>query len=92
MDINVFFLHQIKHTGNAFDKGIVVKNSGETSRENFESAIQGFHAYMGAYAYEHDANTDFVSCMITDMSGVVIEPYNETWKKAEPEPEEAEET
>ncbi len=87
MENNVFFLHRIKHTGDAYDKGIEVKNAGD-SRENFEAAKQAYHAYMGAYAYEHDQNTDFVSCMITDLSGAVIAPYNETWKKyVEPEPQ-----
>lgn len=85
--INIFFLHRIKRTGGAFDKGIEVKDSG-TSEANFEAAKQAYHAFLGAYAYGHDANTDFVSCMITDISGAVIEPYNETWRKTEkPEPE-----
>jgi hypothetical protein len=83
---NVFFLHRIKRTSDVFDKGIEVKNTG-TSRENLEAAIQAYHAYLGAYAYGHDANTDFVSCMITDMSGAVIKPYDETWKVYVPEPE-----
>ena len=49
----MFFLHQIKHTNNAYDKGIVVKDS-------LEAAKQGYHAYLGAYAYGHDANTDYL--------------------------------
>lgn len=87
MEINVFFMHQIKRTNGVYDKGIVVKSSGATSEENFEAAKQAYHAYMGAYAYNHDLNTDFVSCMITDLSGAVIAPFNETWMKAQPEPE-----
>lgn len=75
---NKFFLHQIKHTNNVYDKGIVVKDS-------YDAAKQGYHAYLGAYAYDHDANTDYMSCMITDMSGVAL--MKETWIKAEPEPE-----
>ena len=75
---NNFFLHQIKKTGDTFDKGIVVKST-------FEAAKQGYHAYLGAYAYGQSAETTFVSCMITDMTGAVL--MKETWLKAEPEPE-----
>ena len=81
--MNIFFLHQIKRTNNNIDKGIVVKSDG-TSEENFAAAKQGYHAYLGAYAYNHDPNTDYVQCMITDMSGHVM--MSETWIKAEPEP------
>ena len=67
---NKFFMHRIKRTGEAIDKGIEVKDS-------YDAAKQSFHAYLGAYAYVHDQNTDFVSCMITDMSGAVL--MEETW-------------
>ena len=75
---NLFFLHQIKRTGDVIDKGIVVKNT-------LEAAKQGFHAYLGAYAYGNNAGTDFVSCCITDLlsGGMVL--MAETWLK---EPEE----
>ena len=67
-----FFLHEIKRTGETITKGIVVADS-------FDAAKQGYHAYLGAYAYGHEANTDFVSCMITDMTGFVL--MTETWKE-----------
>ena len=73
-----FFLHQIKRTNGTIDKGIVVKDS-------YEAAKQGFHAYLGAYAYGQNADTDFVSCEITDIYGARL--MDETWVKAEPEPE-----
>ena len=94
--VNIFFLHQIKHTNNAYDKGIVVKDlerrEGESdealSQRNFEAAKQGYHAYLGAYAYGQSANTDFVSCEIPDLSGARL--MAETWKApeaaSEPEP------
>lgn len=90
--VNVFFLHQIKHTNGAYDKGIVVKDltrqEGESdealSQRNFEAAKQGYHAYLGAYAYGQSANTDFVSCEITDLSGARL--LSETWRAPEPEP------
>ena len=96
--VNIFFLHQIKHTNGAYDKGIVVKDlprqAGESdealSQRNYEAAKQGYHAYLGAYAYGHDTNTDyaqtdFVSCEISDLSGARL--MAETWRAPEPESE-----
>ena len=81
MNENKFFLHQIKRTSGEFTKGIVI-------HDTFEAAKQGYHAYLGAYAYGHDANTDYVSCMITDMSGMVLTPFAETWESTtQPQPE-----
>lgn len=80
--MNKFFLHEIKQTGGTISKGIVVA-------ETFDAAKQGYHAYLGAYAYGHDPGTDFVSAMITDMSGSVL--LSETWTAPAEEPEEAEE-
>lgn len=76
MNENKFFLHQIKHTNGVYDKGIVVKDT-------YDAAKQGYHSYLGAYAYDHDATTDFVSCMITDAlsGGMVL--MQEIWRKAE---------
>ena len=67
-----YFLHQIKKTNGSYDKGIVVKDS-------LEAAKQGYHAYLGAYAYGNNADTTLVSCLITDEYGNIIKPYNETW-------------
>ena len=75
---NKFFLHQIKRTGGTIDKGIVVKDS-------YEAAKQGYHSYLGAYAYGQHSDTDFVSCEITDMYGARL--MDETWVKAESESE-----
>lgn len=78
--MNKFFLHQIKRTKGTIEKGIVVKDT-------YEGAKQGFHAYLGAYAYGQSPDTDFVSCHITDMSGAVL--MTETWQApTEPEPAE----
>lgn len=71
---NEFFLHQIKCTNGTYEKGIVVKDS-------FDDALQGFHAYLGAYAYGKDVNTDFVDCMITERNSEVI-LAREQWIKA----------
>lgn len=67
---NKSFLVQIKRTNGTYEKGVVVKDS-------FDAAAQGFHAYFGAYGYEHDANTDYVSCAIMNMDGAVVK--SEVW-------------
>ena len=73
---NKFFMHQIKSTNGTIDKGIVVKDT-------YDEAKQAYHAYLGAYAYGHDANTDFVQCSITDKSsGKPL--LDETWIALEP--------
>ena len=73
---NQFFIHEIRGKNNTIDnKGIVVA-------ETYDAARQGYHAYLGAYAYGHDENTDFVSCMITDKTGAVL--MAETWNVPAP--------
>ena len=68
---NQFYIHEIRGKNNEIaNKGIVVA-------ETYDAAKQGYHSYLGAYAYGHDENTDFVSCMITDKSGSVL--MAETW-------------
>lgn len=67
---NNFFMHQIKRTNGIIEKGIIVKDT-------YDGAKQSYHAYLGAYAYGNNADTDFVSCMITNMAGSVL--MSETW-------------
>ena len=74
---NKFFMHRIKRTNGAFDKGIEVKDT-------YEAALQSYHAYLGAYAYGQDKDTDFVSCMITEAGSMVILKH-EQWVKVVPE-------
>ena len=69
-----FFLHQIKRTNGTFDKGIVIKDT-------FEAAKQSYHAYLGAYAYGQQEDTDFVSVMISNVKGIVL--MGETWTAPE---------
>ena len=78
--ITQHFMHRIKHDTSkegsaAWDKGIEVHDTPE-------SAKQSYHAYLGAYAYGHDANIDFVSCEITDANGLV--EIKETWPPLQP--------
>jgi len=65
-----YFLHQIKHTGDTWDKGIVIKDTWDAIR-------QSYHAYLGAYAYGYNADTDYVQAEITDMAGNRL--LIETW-------------
>jgi len=75
---NQFYVHEIRGKNNVIDnKGIVVA-------ETYDNARQGYHAYLGAYAYGNNPDTDFVSCMITDKTGAVL--MAETWNAPQPEP------
>jgi hypothetical protein len=69
----MYFLHQMKHikSSNTWDKGIVVKDS-------LPAAKQSYHAYLGAYGYGHDADTDYVQVEVTDMGGnrLLFEVWN----------------
>lgn len=77
-----WFLSQIKRTNGEYSKGVVVHDSKE-------NAMNGFHAYFGAYGYGKDANTDYVACFVSDMSGAIIK--SEVDDRIErPEPEESE--
>ncbi len=73
MNENKYFLHQIKRTNGAFEKGIVVKDT-------YEAAQQSYHSYLGAYAYGQNPDTDFVSVAISDMQNHVL--IAEIWTKA----------
>lgn len=72
MNENKFFLHQIKRTNGNFDKGIVVKDT-------YEAALQSYHAYIGAYAYGQNPDTDFVDCMITEALSMTVLNH-EQWR------------
>ena len=63
MRVENYFLMQIKRTKGAIEKGVVVKG-------DLDGARQSYHAYLGAYAYGHDPNTDYVQVAITDNNGV----------------------
>lgn len=59
----MYFLVQIKHsTAGQWTKGVVVK-------ETLDAARQSFHAYLGAYGYGQEPITDFVECVVLDMTG-----------------------
>lgn len=62
-----FFLVQVKRTNGTYSKGVVV-------HDTIDAARQGFHAYLGAYAYGHEKGTDYVMCSVIGMNG-------ELWEK-----------
>ena len=66
MNEQKFFLSQIKRaTDGTYTKGVVVHDTKD-------NALNGFHAYFGAYGYGKDASCDYVACFVSDMSGAII--------------------
>ena len=57
-----YFLVQVKHTNNVWEKGVVIKNTLVRAR-------QSYHAYLDAYGYEHDSQTDYVAVQIFSDNG-----------------------
>lgn len=78
MDDGKIFLARVKrNVEGVYEKGLEVRNSMDDAR-------QGFHAYMAAYAYGHDATVEYVQCMVFDQNGLIR--LNEQWAAPEPEP------
>ena len=81
----MYFLVQIKRTNGNVEKGVVVK-------QTLNDARQSYHAYLGAYGYGHDPNTDFVLCEIIDSNCVRYDwQVDDRTMLTEEEPEEGEE-
>lgn len=75
-----FYLVQIKRTKGVIEKGVVVKDT-------LDAAKQSFHAYLGAYAYGNNEDTDYV--MVEILNGRGLGMAGEYWEKeveSEPEP------
>lgn len=70
---NTYFVTQVYHnkTNDTWNKGVVIKDSKG-------AALQTYHAYLGAYAYSHSEDIDYVYCRIASATGV-CEPIEETW-------------
>ena len=61
-----WFLTQIQRsTEGVFTKGCVVYDTKD-------NALNGFHAYFGAYGYGKVASIDYVACYVANMSGAII--------------------
>jgi hypothetical protein len=79
-----WFLSQIKRNSEdgTYTKGVVVHSSKN-------DAMNGFHAYFGAYGYDHDKTCDYVACFVSDMSGAIIKSeVDDRIERPTPEPEE----
>ena len=76
-----FFMHHIRLDGETYSKDIDIC-------ETFDEAIGAFAAAM-EYGYNNPKfpNVQLVSCMITDRNGAIMNPFNETWRVPDPEPE-----
>lgn len=61
-----YFLVQIKQTNGTIEKGVVVK-------ETLDAARQSYHAYLGAYAFGNNAQTDYVQVCILDGVGSIYD-------------------
>ena len=78
-----YYLVQIKRTKGTIEKGVVVKDT-------YDAAKQSYHAYLGAYAFGNNADTDYV--MVEILNGKGLGLMGEYWEKAvEPAPEPEEE-
>lgn len=81
--MNKWFLSQVKRaTDRTYTKGVVV-------HDTLDSALNGFHAYFGAYGYGKDANTDYVACFVSDMSGAIVKSEVDNRIVVETEPTES---
>ena len=78
---NTFFMHHIRKDGETFSKDIDICQSFDAAKLAFSDAM--------AYGYYNPkfASVELVSCMITDRFGVVMKPYDETWRIPDPDPE-----
>lgn len=61
-----YFLVQIKRTNGSIEKGVVVKDT-------LDAALQSYFAYLGAYGYGKDPNTDYVCVSILNSAGLQLE-------------------
>lgn len=61
-----YFLVQVKHTNSVWEKGVVVKDS-------LNGARQSFHAYLGAYGYGQNPQTDYVLVQIIGDNGTIYD-------------------
>jgi hypothetical protein len=75
-----YYLVQVKRTKGVIEKGVVVKDT-------LDAAKQSYHAYLGAYAYGNNEDTDYV--MVEILNGRGLGMAGEYWEKeVEPEPTE----
>ena len=66
-----FYLIQVKRTNGTLEKGVVIKDT-------LDAAKQSYHAYLGAYAYGNNKDTDYV--MVYIMNGAGLGLQGEVWE------------
>ena len=78
---NTFFMHHIMLDGATFSKNIDVCNDFDYARYSYAATME--------FGYGNPAHPDvtFVSCEITDINGMILDPFSGTWNAPEPEPE-----
>lgn len=67
-----YFMVRVKRSNGTIEKGVEVK-------DNLDDARQSYHAYLGAYAYGHDSNTDYVLVQIINAYGLSM--GSDFWEK-----------
>jgi hypothetical protein len=67
-----YYLVQVKRTNGTIEKGVVVK-------DGLDAVRQSYHAYLGAYAYGNNKDTDYVLVQIINWYGLSIE--GTVWEK-----------
>ena len=74
---NRFFVYHVRKNGETYEKGL-------DTFPTFDAAKRAYAAYM-EYGFNNSKfpNMQMVSCEITDRSGAVMFPYDETWVKTE---------
>ena len=77
MEETKYFLTQAKRTNGTISKGCAIYNTKDDGQ-------QGYFAYLSAYAFGHEAGTDYVFVVLYDSNGMVIEPAR-TWSAETPE-------
>lgn len=78
----MYFLTQVKRTNGTVTKGCAVHSTADDGR-------QAYFAYLSAYGFGHEAETDYVFVALHDSNGAVVEKPK-VWEKAT-EPETTEE-
>ena len=72
--LDKYFLVQVKRTNGTIEKGVVVKDT-------MDEAYQSYFAYLGAYGYGKDANTDYVMVQIINAQGLAMDAR--AWERQE---------
>ena len=67
-----YYFHHVRKTNGAYDKQIDIFNT-------LEEAEQQCRFFLGSWGYGHKVDTPFVSAMVTNENGAVVNDLSETW-------------